>query len=211
MNEFRSTLMEKRVQQVTDALRANNMDAFYVRSISEVVPFVQDLLPAGCTVGCGGSVTLAETGVIDLLQSGAYHYLDRSKTAPDEMDALFRACFSADWYLTSANAITMDGQLYNVDGNANRVAAIAFGPTNVLVVAGVNKLVCDLAAAQARVQELAAPANAMRLGCKTPCAATGHCTNCQAPNRICCDTLICGMQRRPGRIKVLLVGQELGF
>lgn len=211
MNEFRSALMEKRAQQVMDALRANNMDAFYVSSAAAVAPFVQAMLPAGCTVGCGGSMTLEETGVIDLLQSGAYHYLDRSKTPPDQMDALFRACFSADWYLTSANAITMDGQLYNVDGNANRVAAIAFGPTNVLVVAGMNKLVSDLHAAEVRVRELAAPANAMRLNSKTPCAATGRCAECHAPSRICCDTLISGYQRRPGRIKVLLVGEELGL
>ncbi len=211
MNQFRTALTEKRAQQVMDALRANNMEAFYAASADEVVPFVQKLLPAGCTVGCGGSMTLGETGVTALLESGAYNYLDRAKTAPEQMDELYRACFSADWYLTSANAITMDGQLYNVDGNANRVAAIAFGPTNVLVIVGVNKLVSDLHAAEVRVRELAAPANAMRLNCKTPCASTGRCANCRTPSRICCDTLVSGYQRRPGRIKVLLVGQELGL
>lgn len=211
MDQYLTNVMEKHVQRAMDALAANNMDPYYVKTAAEVRDFVKNMLPAGCTVGCGGSQTLAQTGVLELLASGEYDYLDRAKTKPEEMAQLFRKCFSADWYLTSANAITMQGELYNVDGNANRIAAIAFGPANVLVVAGVNKLVADLDAADRRVRQVAAPANAMRLSSATPCASTGKCQDCHSPSRICCDTLISRYQRIPGRIRVLLVGEELGY
>ena len=211
MNQFVAEVMEKAVQRTMDALRRNNMEPYFVRTAAEVAPFVENLLPVGCTVGCGGSMTLAETGVNALLESGRYNYLDRAKTPPEEMEDLFRRCFSADWYLTSTNAVTQQGQLYNVDGNSNRVAAIAFGPRNVLVIAGCNKIVEDLAGAEARVRTVAAPANAMRLSRETPCTVTGKCENCRSPQRICCNTLICEQQRTPGRIKVLLVGEPLGF
>ena len=211
MNPFLNAVMEQAVQRTMEALRRNNMEPYYLATAAEVAPFVEAMLPTGCTVGCGGSMTLEETGVHALLAGGRYHYLDRSTTPPDRMEELFRQCFSADWYLTSANAITQQGELYNVDGNSNRVAAIAFGPRNVLVIAGVNKLVPDLAAADARVKAVAAPANALRLGRKTPCTVTGKCENCRSADRICCNTLISGQQRVPGRIKVLLVGEPLGF
>ena len=211
MDQYLTNVMEKHIQRAMDALAANNMDPYYVKTAAEVRDFVKNMLPAGCTVGCGGSQTLAQTGVLELLASGEYDYLDRAKTKPEEMSQLFRRCFSADWYLTSANAITMQGELYNVDGNANRITAIAFGPANVLVVAGVNKLVADLDAADRRVRQVAAPANAMRLSSATPCAVTGQCQDCHSPSRICCDTLISRYQRIPGRIRVLLVGEELGY
>ncbi len=211
MDQSMTKVMELNVQRAMDALAANNMSPYYVKTAAEVPGFVQKLLPAGCTVGCGGSQTLAQTGVLELLAGGGYDYLDRAKTSPEDMPQLFRRCFSADWYLTSANAITMQGELYNVDGNANRIAAIAFGPANVLVVAGVNKLVADLEAADRRVRRVAAPANAMRLSCATPCTVTGKCEDCHSPNRICCDTLVSRFQRIPGRIRVLLVGEELGY
>lgn len=211
MDQYLTNVMDKHIQRAMDALAANNMAPYYVKTAAEVRDFVKNMLPKGCTVGCGGSQTLAQTGVLELLASGEYDYLDRAKTKPEEMAQLFCKCFSADWYLTSANAITMQGELYNVDGNANRIAAIAFGPANVLVVAGVNKLVADLDAADRRVRQVAAPANAMRLSCATPCAATGKCQDCHSPSRICCDTLISRYQRISGRIRVLLVGEELGY
>ena len=211
MNEFAARVQQLNVQRAMDALRANRMEPFYLERADQVRSFVQQLLPAGCTVACGGSMTLAETGVTALLEEGGYNYLDRSRTDRKDWTELFRRSFSADWYLTSANAITLNGELFNVDGNANRVAAIAFGPSHVLVIAGVNKLVRDLDAAEERVRTLAAPANAMRLSCQTPCAVTGQCQDCHSPGRICCDTLICRQQRDPDRIKVLLVGEPLGL
>ena len=114
-------------------------------------------------------------------------------------------------YFASANAVTEAGEVLNVDGNANRVAAITFGPASVILVVGSNKIVKDLAAADARVKAVAAPANAKRLSCKTPCAVTGQCENCQSPGRICCTYVLHRYQRVPGRIKVILVGQELGY
>lgn len=211
MNSALSFVYEKQVQRTLDALRSNNMDAYYVATAAEVVPFIQKMIPKGSTVSHGGSITLAETGVLDLLNNGHYNYLDRSKVAPDEVGALYRRVFNADWYLSSANAITEVGEVYNVDANANRIAAISFGPQNVLLVVGRNKLVVDLAAAEHRLRELTAPANAVRLGRKTPCAVTGRCADCHSPDRICCSTLILRQQVQKGRIKVLVVGEELGF
>ena len=156
-------------------------------------------------------MTLAETGVMDLLASGRYEFLDRTGLAGEELGKLYRRVFSADWYLASANAITEAGEIYNVDGNSNRVAAITFGPENVLLVVGCNKIVKDLDAAKERVEAIAAPANTVRLSCATPCAVTGKCEHCHSPARICCTTTIHSFQRIPGRIKVLLVGEPLGF
>ena len=203
---------EKRAKRVIAALKANNMEGWYLPDAAGVREFVEKLIPEGAVVSSGGSMTLAETGVIDLLGSGRYQYLDRSKaTTGEEIGRLYRQVFSADWYLASANAITEAGEIYNVDGNSNRVAAITFGPANVLLVVGCNKIVKDLAAAKDRVEAIAAPANTVRLSCATPCAITGKCEHCHSPARICCTTTIHSFQRIPGRIKVLLVGEPLGF
>ena len=212
MNEAVKTVMQKRISRAMAAVERNNMKAFYCERADQVPAFVKKLLPAGCSVSHGGSVTLAECGVTELLSSGDYTYLDRSKAkTPEETAALYRQVFAADWYLTSSNAVTEDGKLYNVDGNSNRVAAIAFGPAHVLVIVGCNKIVRDLDEAMARVQTIAAPANTARLGCDTPCAESGRCQNCHAPARICCNALITAFQRDPDRVKVLFVGEPLGF
>lgn len=211
MHQAVEQILEKRIRRTMDALRANNMEAYYVKTAAEVRAFVEQLVPAGATVSNGGSVSLAETGVMELLAGGRYHYLDRSKAQGDELAALYRQVFSADWYFASANAVTEAGEIYNVDGNANRVAAITFGPKNVLLVVGCNKLVKDMPTAEERVCQIAAPANTARLGCKTPCAVTGKCEDCHSPGRICCTAVVHRYQREQGRIKVLLVGEPLGF
>ena len=211
MHQAVEQILEKRIRRTMDALRANNMEAYYVKTAAEVRAFVEQLVPAGATVSNGGSVSLAETGVMELLAGGRYHYLDRSKAQGDELAALYRQVFSADWYFASANAVTEAGEIYNVDGNANRVAAITFGPKNVLLVVGCNKLVKDMPTADERVRQIAAPANTARLGCKTPCAVTGKCEDCHSPGRICCTAVVHRYQREQGRIKVLLVGEPLGF
>ncbi len=211
MHQAVEQILEKRIRRTMDALRANNMEAYYVKTAAEVRAFVEQLVPAGATVSNGGSVSLAETGVMELLAGGRYHYLDRSKVQGDELAALYRQVFSADWYFASANAVTEAGEIYNVDGNANRVAAITFGPKNVLLVVGCNKLVKDMPAAEERVRQIAAPANVLRVGSKTPCAVTGKCEACHSPGRICCTAVVHRYQREQGRIKVLLVGEPLGF
>lgn len=212
MNEAVQSVMEKRIRRAMAAVQRNQMQAFYCERADQVPAFVKEMLPAGCSVSHGGSATLSECGVTDLLTQGDYRYLDRSKAnGPEEIGKLYREVFSADWYLTSSNAVTEDGKLYNVDGNSNRVAAIAFGPAHVLVIVGCNKIVRDLDEAMARVQTIAAPANTVRLNCDTPCAESGRCQNCHSPARICCNALITAFQRDPDRVKVLFVGEPLGF
>ena len=213
MNEALAYVVAQRMERTAAALRKNNMEAYCVKTADEVVPLVKTLLAEGATVGAGGSMTLEECGVMDLLRSGAYHFLDRGAPGltPEDIGKIYRQIFSADCYFASANAVTEAGEVLNVDGNANRVAAITFGPASVILVVGSNKIVKDLAAADARVKAVAAPANAKRLSCKTPCAVTGQCENCQSPGRICCTYVLHRYQRVPGRIKVILVGQELGY
>lgn len=213
MDEFKKSVLRKSAERTMAALEKNNMRAFYVEKKQEAAPLVASLLHDGDTVTVGGSKTLDETGVIELLQSGRYRYLDRYAPGLDAegVKKIFRAAFSADAYLCSANAITENGELYNVDGNSNRVAALLYGPDSVIVVAGVNKIVPDLDAARRRVADIAAPANAARLGSQTPCAVTGRCTDCASPARICCNFAVCAQQRHKDRIKVLLVGEELGY
>ena len=211
MSDPLRSVVEKRIRRTMKALEANKMTALYAATADEVAPLVESLLRPGALVATGGSMTLAETGVIDLLQSGKYEYLDRTAVPPEEVPALYRRAFSADFYLTSSNAVTEQGELYNVDGNANRVAAMTYGPDKVICVVGCNKIVKDIHAAVRRVKEIAAPANTDRLNCKTPCAVTGTCADCHSPARICCTTTIHRYQRIPGRIKVLLVGEPLGF
>ena len=209
------------IQAVLDALKKNRMDAYFVETKEEVVPLVKQLMPEGSTVSVGGSVTVKETGVADLLKSGYYHFLDRSREGitPEEVRAVYEQTFSADGYFSSANAITEQGELFNVDGNANRIAALTYGPKSVIIIAGVNKIVPDLDAAVRRLKTVAAPANAKRLNCATYCKENGHCVavdggmteGCNSPQRICCSYLVLGPQRQQGRIIVILVNENLGY
>ena len=213
MKEFLDELLLQRMERTAAALEKNRMEAHLVATKEEVVPLIRSLLAPGDVVSVGGSVTLDECGVLGLLRCGDYQFLDRYAPGltADEIGEIYRKSFFADAYLCSSNAVTENGELYNVDGNANRVAAMTFGPKKVILVVGVNKIVPDLAAAERRVQEIAAPANAKRLSCKTPCAATGKCADCAGDGRICCTAVIHRQQRVPGRIKVILVGEPLGY
>ncbi len=213
--------MNEIVQETIENLRKNRFAVEYVPTKDQVLPLVKALIPEGATVANGGSKTLDETGVIDLLKSGNYTYLDRmaADLTPEERQAVTLAGGSADVYLSSSNAITEDGELYNVDGNCNRISAIAFGPKSVIMVVGVNKIVPDMNAAIQRVKTIAAPLNTKRLNCDTYCHKTGVCMGlegkmtdgCSSPARICCNYLISGQQRVPDRIRIILVGEELGF
>lgn len=213
MDEHKQAVLQKRIEKTMKALERNKMKPFYAKDKGEALRIVQSLLQPGQTITCGGSVTLSECGIIDLLRSGQYHYLDRDRPdlTPEQKKQIFRQAFSADVYLMSSNAVTEEGELYNVDGNSNRVAALAYGPDSVIVVAGCNKIVPDIAAAVERVKKIAAPVNATRLHCSTPCAKTGECMNCHSDARICCNYLVSAQQRHQDRIKVILVGEELGY
>ncbi len=209
-------------EAVIEKLERNNMTGYYVSSKAEVAAKVAKLLHDGDTVAVGGSMSLAETGVMDLLRSGRYRFLDRYAPglSAEEVQDIYRQSFFADAYLCSSNAVTMNGELYNVDGNSNRVAAICYGPKSVIMVVGCNKIVRDIPAAITRVKRRSAPANAIRLHCQTPCAQTGSCVGvqrdgmtdgCAAEGRICASYVVSAHQRLPGRIKVILVGEEVGY
>ena len=208
-----------KLERTVKALQANRMEACWVPTKEDALAKVKAMLPQGAVVSNGGSMTLAECGIMELLRSGDYEFLDREAVPKEELPALFRKVFSADAYLMSSNAVTEQGELYNVDGNGNRVSALIFGPASVIVVAGANKIVPDIPAAVQRVKRTAAPVNAMRLKQDTPCSKCGTCAGvkgdfaagCKAEQRICCSYVVSGYQRFPNRIKVILVAENLGY
>ncbi|MDD3192515.1 MAG: lactate utilization protein [Oscillospiraceae bacterium] len=210
MDQNLQKVIDKRIEKTVENLKKNQMEAYYVQTCAEAVELVDRLCQPGETVAVGGSMTLFEAGIIDHINSGKYHHLNRYDQGAD-VSRMMRDAFSADTYFTSTNALTEEGELYNVDGNGNRVAAMLFGPRQVIVVAGYNKIVEDMDAAVRRVEKVAAPANVARLGLASPCAQTGECVHCRSKGRICCDYVRMGMQRTPGRVKVIIVGQQLGY
>lgn len=214
----------ERIEKTMKALQSNNMQAFYCETKEDALNKVSELIEKGSTVTHGGSVTLAQCGIPDLLRSGDYNYLDRSVPGltREQVTEIYHQAFNCDVYLTSANAITENGLLFNVDGNCNRVAAILYGPKSVVVVAGENKIVKDLDEAFDRLRTVASPKNTQRLECSTYCAKTGKCISmndpdsdlgdgCKSPQRICCGYVISAFQRVKDRIKVIIVGEELGY
>lgn len=215
----RMEAMELKIRRTMEALKKNNMHAYYAPTSADAVAVVESLLREGDTISCGGSVTLDATGVKALMRSGKYNFMDREAVATDEeRQVIYRKTFSADAFLTGSNAITENGELYNVDGGGNRVAAMLFGPSKVIVVAGYNKIVRDLDAAAAYVKGLTTPANAMRLHLDTPCthgACPGTdgdlCAGCRSENRICSLFTVMARQRNKDRVHVILVGEEVGY
>lgn len=215
----RREAMELRVRRTMAALEKNNMSAYFAQTSAEAVRLVEGLLCAGDTISCGGSVTLDASGVKALMRSGRYNFLDREAVETDaERQAIYRQTFSADAFLTSSNAVTERGELFNIDGGGNRVAAMLFGPKKVIVVAGWNKIVRDLNAAKLYVKAVTVPANALRLHIDTPCthaACPGTdgdlCSGCSSENRLCAQYTVMARQRVRGRVHVILVGEELGY
>ena len=219
-----NTEIKAKIEKTMENLRRNRILPFYAETKEDVLPIVHTLLKEGDTVSNGGSVTLKQTGVIDELKSGKYNYLDRSREGitPEEVQQVYRDIYSADVYFASSNAITESGCLYNVDGNSNRVSAIVFGPKSVVLVCGYNKIVKDIDEAIKRVKTCAAPPNTVRLSCDTYCAKEGKCVSlnkdnpelcdgCRSESRICCNYVVSAYQRHADRIKVIIVGEELGY
>ncbi len=210
------------IEKTLEALRKNNMEAYFVNDRKEALSLTESLLEKGETVSVGGSVTLSEVGVLDMLRNGDYEFLDRYKEGLDrsEIEEIFRKSFFADSYIVSSNAVTENGELYNVDGNANRVSAMLFGPKSVICIVGKNKIVKNLKEAEKRVKTIAAPKNAKRLNCETYCAKTGvclgaedenMCEGCASEGRICASYVVHGRQRVKNRIKVIIVNENLGY
>lgn len=213
MDEFSTWLMEQKINRVIENLEKNNMEGYYARDGKEVLDIVKTLMNKGESVSVGGSMTLFETGIIDYLRNGDFRFLDRYEPdlTREEIIDIFKRSFLTDTYFVSSNAITEKGELYNVDGNGNRVAAMLYGPEKVIVIVGKNKIVKDVDEAIQRNREYAAPANAKRLDKKTPCARVGHCMDCKSEDRICNEYTLIRRQGTKGRIKVIIVGKELGY
>ena len=204
--------LTNRAQKVIAALEKNNMKGYLVDTPDEAKKLIAELIKDDKLIMSGGSMTLAETGIQAFLNENYKGiYLDRDTCPPEEIPALMRRAFCADTYFVSTNAITEDGELYNIDGNGNRVAAMIFGPKQVIDVAGLNKIVTDLDAARDRLDTIASPANCIRLKRNTPCAVTGHCAKCKSPDCICSDFVVMGHQRDKDRIKVIFIADEYGY
>ena len=216
--------LKARIDKTMANLKRNKMEPYFVQTSAQACELVKKLIKKGDVISCGGSVTLKQTGVYDVITSSDYNFLDRSAAGltHEEVEEIYRKTFSADVFCTSTNALTENGELYNVDGNSNRVAAILYGPKSVIVVCGVNKIVKDINEAIYRVKTKAAPPNTVRLNIDTYCAQSGQCVSlnqenpdlcdgCHSDGRICCNYVVSAQQRHVNRIKVIIVDEELGY
>ncbi len=196
-------------QKVIKGLESRNMTGYYAETKEEALRIALEIIPKGSSVTMGGAMSAHEIGLVEALKSSDYNFIDRDK-AEDKRAAML-AAYDADIFLSSANAMTEDGIMINVDGNANRVSAIAQGPRKVLFIVGMNKVCKDLDSAMKRARNVAAPINAQRFGLSTPCTQTGSCMDCKSPDTICCQILITRFSRHKDRIHVILVNDNLGF
>ena len=204
--------LEKRnavlAEHVIKGLQSRNMSGYYAKNREEALKTALELIPKGSSISMGGCMSAQEIGLVSALKESDYHFIDRSKMEPRE--ALL-AAYDADIFLASANAMTDDGILVNIDGNSNRVSCIAQGPKKVIFIVSMNKICSDLDSAMKRARNIAAPANAQRFDIKTPCKLTGRCSDCKSPDTICCQFLITRYSRHTDRIHVILVNESLGF
>ena len=206
---------ENTAKQLIKKMEKRQFEACYCATKEEALSKAKDYFFDGCSITCGGSATLKEMGLKQYLETEGgekYNYINRdlAKSAQEKREVFAKAAL-ADFYLMSSNAVTLDGELINVDGVGNRVAALCFGPANVIVIVSMNKVVKDVEAAIWRTRNIAAPPNALRLNCDTPCASIGSCGNCLKPDCICADIVVTRFSRIPGRVKVILVGEEMGY
>ena len=209
MNEYISKRNALLAELVIRGLESRNMSGYYAESREAAVQKALSLIPEGGSVTMGGAMSAHEIGLVDAVKAGNYHFIDRD--AIEDKRAAMLAAYDADVFLASANAITEDGVMVNVDGNSNRVSAIAQGPRKVIFIVGMNKVCPDLDSAMKRARNVAAPINAQRFGLSTPCSKTGACFDCKSPDTICCQILITRFSRHAGRIHVILVNDNLGF
>lgn len=194
-------------------LSKRRIEACYCATVEDAEKKAFSYLTDGCTVSFGGSMTLDEMGMLTALRHDPnIRLIDRATaTSPEEIKQMYHDALSADYYFMSTNAITVDGELVNIDGTGNRVAALIYGPENVIIMAGMNKVAANVDEALSRVHNTATPMNCKRLDKKTPCAATGVCSDCLSPDCICNQVVITRRSGIEGRIKVILIGEELGY
>ena len=196
-------------QKVIKGLKSRNMTGYYAKDKEEALKLALDLIPEGSTVTMGGAMSAHEIGLVNTLKEGNYNFIDRDDYEDKRQAALL--AYDADVFLSSTNAMTEDGILVNIDGNSNRVSAIAHGPKKVVMIVGMNKVCSDVDGALKRARNVAAPINAQRFGITTPCTQTGSCMNCKSADTICCNFLITRYSRHTDRIHVILVNESLGF
>ncbi len=203
---------DKRSQVLVKNLQSRGFEAYYCQDKIQALEKALALIPEGSTVGWGGCLSAQQIGLIDAIKAGKYQAIDRNdEPTPEGKTRAMKRCLTADVFLCGANGLSLDGQMVSVDGNGNRVAAMAYGPDSVIVIAGMNKVCDTLDDAMVRARTVAAPMNQQRFCGKTPCTVTGSCGNCKSPECICNQILITRNCRPAGRIKFVLVGEELGF
>ena len=208
-SEFITVRNDLLSQKVIKGLNSRNMTGYYAKDKDEALKLALELIPEGSTVTMGGAMSAHEIGLVKVLKEGNYNFIDRDDYEDKRAAALL--AYDADVFLSSTNAMTEDGVLVNIDGNSNRVSAIAHGPKKVVFIVGMNKVCPDVDSAIKRARNVAAPINAQRFGIVTPCTQTGSCMNCKSADTICCNFLITRYSRHTGRIHVILVDDSLGF
>lgn len=213
MDKNEKWVIDQKINRTMENLQKNNMEAYLVKDEKDLMEKLKSLIKEGSTVSVGGSMTLFETGIIDFLRNGKYNFMDRYKDGitPVELKDIYRKTFLCDCYITSSNAVTESGELYNIDGNGNRVAAMIYGPDQVIVIIGANKIVSNLNAAIERVKYNSAPANTKRLNLNTPCTKVGYCVDCKSDGRICNDYVLIKRENVKGRVKVIILNKDLGY
>lgn len=209
MDVFTAKRNELLSEKIIKGLESRNMKGYFAADKETAKKTALEIIGEGSSVTMGGCMSATEIGLVDALKQGDYDFIDRNEIE-DKRAAMLMA-YDADVYLASANAITQDGIIVNIDGNANRTSAIAFGPKKVILIVGMNKVCSDVDSAIKRARNVAAPINAQRFGLSTPCVKTGACMDCKSPDTICCQFLITRYSKHPGRIHVILVNDELGF
>lgn len=212
MDERRMVRNRMLAERVIKGLQSRNMEGFYAETKEEALKIALELIPEGSSIGWGGSVSVDAVGLKEAVCSGNYQVYNRElcKTEEEKRETEL-AALGSDFLLCSTNAVTEDGILVNIDGRGNRVAGIVYGPKNVIMVTGMNKVVKTLEDAWSRARNEAAPINAQRFPIQTPCKKTGSCADCKSPDTVCCQFLVTRFSKVPKRIKVILVNEDLGF
>ncbi|MCR4604889.1 MAG: lactate utilization protein [Eubacterium sp.] len=212
MNENRVIRNQKLAEKIIKGLKSRHMEGFYAETKEDALKKALEIIPEGASVSWGGTMSAAEIGLTKAIAEGNYNFIDRNGAkTKEEKRAKEIESYGCDYFIASSNAITEDGILVNLDGNANRVSCIAYGPEHVVMIIGMNKVTPDVETAVARTRHEAAPINAQRFDIETPCKISGSCENCKSPQSICCQLLITRLEHHPDRMKVILVGEELGF
>ena len=212
MEMTREWHLEKIIEKLRGNLEKRNIELIFLEKKELLEEKIKEFIKNGETVGFGGSTTLEEVGILDFFRRGNYNFLDRDvcKTR-EEKDEIYRKAYFADHYLLSANAVTLDGEIMNVDGYGNRISAMIFGPKQVFIIIGINKLVKNLKEAEERIKLYAGPMDAKKLDKKTPCVSTGECMDCKSPDRICNKYLVYRREPIPNRMKIILINEILGY